>query len=103
MTGLDAPYILCAYVAKETAMTVKVRIIRIGNSRGIRIPKTILEECGLEDTVELHAREGKLIVKPAGIARQGWEEAYRRMAEAKDDALLDESIATTWDKATWRW
>lgn len=84
-------------------MTVKVRLISIGNSRGIRIPKTILEECRLEDTVELQARRGKLVVKPAGKARQGWDEAYRRMAEAKDDALLDEPIATAWDKTKWRW
>ena len=84
-------------------MTVKVRIIRIGNSRGIRIPKTILEECGLEDAVELQAREGRLVVKPAGKARQGWEEAYRRMAGSRDDALLDEPFASDWDKAKWRW
>ena len=84
-------------------MKVKVRIIRIGNSRGIRIPRTILEQCRLEDAVELQAREGKLVVRPAGTARQGWEEAYRRMAEAGDDALLDEPIATDWDKTQWRW
>lgn len=84
-------------------MTTTVRIIRIGNSRGIRIPKTILEECRLEGTVELQAREGRLVVKPVGKARQGWEKAYRRMAEAGDDVLLDEPIPTDWDKARWRW
>jgi antitoxin MazE len=84
-------------------MTIKARIIRIGNSRGIRIPKTILEECHLEDTVELQAQEGKLVVKPVGMVRQGWEEAYRRMAEAKEDFLLDETTATDWDKSEWRW
>lgn len=84
-------------------MTVKVRIIRIGNSRGIRIPKTILEECRLEDTVELQAQEGKLVVQPIRTARQGWEEAYHRMAEAKADALLDEPVVTDWEKTEWRW
>lgn len=84
-------------------MAVRARIIRIGNSRGIRIPKAILEECGLEDTVELQAREGKLVVKSAGMARQGWEEAYRRMAEAREDAPLGQPIATDWDKTQWRW
>ncbi len=84
-------------------MTIKVRLIRIGNSRGIRIPKTILEQCHLEDSVELQAQKGKLVVKPAGRARQGWEEAYPRMAEAKDDVLLDEPTATDWGKTKWRW
>jgi antitoxin MazE len=84
-------------------VTVKARIIRIGNSRGIRIPKTILEECHLEDTVELQAQEGKLVVKPVGTARQGWEESYRRMTKAKEDVLLDEPTATDWDKTQWRW
>jgi antitoxin MazE len=91
------------HMTRGSAMTVKVRIIRIGNSRGIRIPKAILEECRLEDAVELQAREGRLVVKPAGKARQGWEEVYHRMAEAKDDALLDEPFATDWDKTKWRW
>lgn len=84
-------------------MTVKCHIIRIGNSRGIRIPKAILQECHLKDAVELQARGGKLIVKPIGTARQGWEEAYHRTAEAQDDARLDEPIATDWDKTRWRW
>ena len=84
-------------------MAIRAHIIRIGNSRGIRIPRTILEECRLEDTVELQAQEGKLVVKPVGTARQGWEEAFQRMAEAKDDVLLDEPTATEWDKTKWRW
>lgn len=84
-------------------MTLKVQIVRIGNSRGIRIPKAILEECGFEEAVELHAQEGKLVVKPVGSVRRGWEEAYRRMAEAGDDALADKPVATDWDKAQWRW
>ena len=84
-------------------MAVRVRIIRMGNSRGIRIPKTILEECNLREIVELQGQRGKLVVKPVGGVRKGWEEAYRRMSEARDDALLDEPIATDWDKTNWRW
>lgn len=84
-------------------MTVKARLIRIGNSRGIRIPKIMLRQCGLEDAVELQAQEGRLVVKPAGTARRGWEEAFRRMAESNDDVLLDEPTATDWDKTKWRW
>lgn len=84
-------------------MTLRARIVRIGNSRGIRIPKAILEECRFEDAVELQAQGGKLVVRPVGKARQGWEEAFRRMADAGDDVLLDEPTATVWDKSRWRW
>lgn len=84
-------------------MTVKGHIIRIGNSRGIRIPKTLLQQCGLEDAVELQAQEGRLVVRPAGAARRGWDEAFRRMAQTGDDALLDEPVATDWDKTGWKW
>jgi antitoxin MazE len=84
---------------------MKTNVVRIGNSRGIRIPKKLLEECRLEDTVELEAHKDHLVVRSAAKPRSGWDEAFRRMAEHGDDALLDrESLASTkWDKAEWRW
>lgn len=84
---------------------MKTNVVRIGNSRGIRIPKKLLEECRLEDTVELEAHKGHLVIRSAAKPRSGWEEAFRRMAEQGDDTLLDrESLAPTkWDRAEWRW
>ena len=84
-------------------MAVKARVIRIGNSRGIRIPKLLLEECHFGDTVELAVEDGHLVVHPSAHPREGWEVSFRRMAAAGDDKLLDEPVATTWDKASWRW
>ena len=84
---------------------MKASVVRIGNSRGIRIPKTVLEHCRLMDAVELEVQDDRLVVRPVRKPRQGWEEAFRRMHQHGDDALLDrESLpATKWDRTEWRW
>jgi len=84
---------------------MKTNVVRIGNSRGIRIPKKLLEECRLEETVELEAHKDHLVVRSATKPRSGWEEAFRRMAVQGDDALLDRDslTATKWDRTEWRW
>ena len=70
-------------------MSVKTRIIKIGNSQGIRIPKVLLEQAGLGEEVELDVGNHQILIRAAGKPRQGWEEAFRAMAEAGDDKLLD--------------
>ena len=84
---------------------MKTIVIRIGNSKGIRIPKAILEECRLEGAVELRVRKGRLLVSPVTSRRSGWEDAFRRMAAQKDDALLDRGTwpPTRWDRGEWEW
>ena len=84
-------------------MATKTRIVRIGNSRGIRIPKTLLDEADLRDEVELHAQPGRLVVRAARRPRCGWAAAAKRMRARGDDALLDESIATKFDREDWKW
>lgn len=80
-------------------------IVRIGNSRGIRIPKTLLEQCRLGDTVELEAHPDHLVVRSAARPRHGWDEAFREMARRGDDTLLDRKSLrpTRWDRTEWRW
>jgi antitoxin MazE len=84
---------------------MKARIIRIGNSRGIRIPKPLLEQAGLEGEVEITAREGSLVIRPAVRPRAGWAEAFAAMARRGDDALLDEAppSLSAWDEDEWEW
>ena len=84
-------------------VTAKTRIVRIGNSRGIRIPKTLLQEAELPDEVELHAEPGRLIVEPMSHARKGWATAAQRMRARSDDRLLDEPTATRFDSKEWEW
>lgn len=84
---------------------MRARIVRIGNSHGIRIPKPILEATGLGDEVELEVGEGQLIVRSVRRPREGWEASFAALAEAGDDRLLDaEAIETSsWDEDEWEW
>jgi antitoxin MazE len=83
---------------------VKVDIIRIGNSQGVRIPRPLLEQCGLQGRVEMDVKDGKLVIGPARTARTGWSDAFREMAEAGDDRpLFQDTEASDWDEAEWRW
>ena len=72
---------------------MRINIVQIGDSRGIRIPKAILDRCGIEQEVGLDVRGGSIILEPVGrTPRFGWDEAFHRMAERHDDQLLiDES------------
>jgi len=84
---------------------MKARLVRIGNSRGIRLPKTLLQETGLTDVVELRIVAGGLMVKPGRMSREGWAEAAREMAQHGDDAplLSDDSGRSRFDRDEWRW
>ncbi len=85
-------------------MTVKTRIIKIGNSQGVRIPKPLLEQSGLGAEVELEVEQDRIVIHNVHQARQGWSEAFAKMAEYGDDALLDGEIQTTeWDETEWQW
>jgi antitoxin MazE len=83
---------------------MKAEIVRIGNSRGIRIPKKVIEHCGFHGAVDIDVRDGELVIRATTQARKGWDEAFRRMHQCGDDALHDPDGATTeWDKSEWRW
>jgi antitoxin MazE len=84
-------------------MTAKTRIVRIGNSRGIRIPKLLLDQAALPDEVELRAEPGRIVVSAATRPRAGWAAKARTMHRRGDDGLLDDATATHFDLADWRW
>lgn len=84
-------------------MATKTRIVRIGNSRGIRVPKALLDQAQLPEEVELYAQPGRLVVRGARRPRKGWAEAARRMRERADDGLLDEPTVTRFDLEEWAW
>lgn len=82
---------------------MKARIVRIGKSRGVRIPQPLLEESGLSGEVEMTAERGALVIRPATNPREGWAAAFRSMAEHGDDTLLDNPIPHSWDQVEWEW
>lgn len=83
---------------------MKAQIIQIGNSKGIRIPRLVLEQCDLGNEVELEAHPGELIIRPADGSRHGWAQAFENMAQYGDDKLLDEDgTSTEWSRKEWKW
>ena len=84
-------------------MITKTRIVQIGNSRGIRVPKVLLEHARLPDEVELQAEHGRLIVRAAQGSRAGWAAAAKAMHARGDDQLLDATTSSQFDEKEWRW
>jgi antitoxin MazE len=84
---------------------MKTRIVRIGNSQGIRIPKLYLERSNLVEEVEMEARDNEIVIRASKRPRQDWESAFRAMAGSGDDELLDKDLAsqTEWDQTDWQW
>ena len=84
---------------------MKARIVRIGNSQGVRIPKPLLEQTGLKGEVELEVQDHQIIIRSADQPRKGWAEAFGRMNRAGDDVLIDDVAGSTssWDDEEWEW
>ena len=84
---------------------MRTRIVKIGNSQGVRIPKLLLERSNLAEEVELEAEDNRIIIRSTKQPRQDWERAFRAMAERNDDALLDNNLPaqTQWDEDEWQW
>lgn len=82
---------------------IQTKIIKIGNSQGIRIPKLLLEQTGLGEEVELAVKANEIVIRAILPARHGWEEQFKAMAERGDDKLADDEwLPTEWDEA-WEW
>jgi antitoxin MazE len=84
---------------------MKARIVKIGNSQGIRIPKLLLERSNLAEEVELEAKNDCIIIRSTKQPRQDWEASFRAMAERGDDKLIDKDslTQTRWDEDEWEW
>jgi antitoxin MazE len=82
---------------------MKTRLVRIGNSRGVRLPKPLIAEAGLTDEVELRVQDGTIVIEPAITRRSGWAAAAKRMHERDDDRLLDPPTPTNFDEKEWDW
>lgn len=82
---------------------MKARLVRIGNSRGVRLPKPLIEQAGLTEEVELVVREGEIaIMRPVG-QREGWSKAAEQLAASGEDHLLEEPDPTRFDVQEWEW
>ncbi len=78
-------WLLCNNI-KEIIM--ETAIIKIGNSKGLRLSKTILDKYNIKDKVEIILEMGQIILKPIETPRQNWEIAFEKMSKEGDDKML---------------
>ena len=82
---------------------MKVQLVRIGNSRGVRLPKAVIEQAGLTEQVDLEVRGSTVVIAATRSVRAGWANAARALAAAGGGSLLDPEIRTRFDEDEWRW
>ena len=81
---------------------MEISIIKIGNSKGIRLKKSILDRYDIKDKVELILERGRIILKPVSKPREGWEDAFKAMNDNEEDILLipdvfEEDVDEEWN------
>jgi antitoxin MazE len=82
---------------------MKTTIIPIGNSRGIRIPKTVLEQCHIETEATLEVEKGAIVIRPARKhPRENWDSAFQEMRRLKEDNLFISDTVDA-DLKDWEW
>lgn len=82
---------------------MKTKLVQIGNSQGVRIPKPLLEQAGLEGEVRLRIVESGIIIEGAAQPRAGWATAAELARERGEAELLDEVVPTEFDDTEWQW
>jgi antitoxin MazE len=78
-----------------------VSLIPIGNSKGIRLPKTVIEKYDLRDTIELILEKEYIILKPKMSSRKDWDKAFKKMHQNGDDKLLMADVFEDENLAEW--
>ena len=81
---------------------MEVSVIKIGNSKGIRLSKTLLDKYNIHDTVEVILEKGQIVIKPLSRPRKGWEKAFKKMAENGDDRLLINDVFDDENLEEWK-
>lgn len=81
---------------------MEVSVIKIGNSKGIRLSKTLLDKYNIQDTVEVILEKGQIVIKPLSKPRKGWEKAFKKIAENGDDRLLINDVFDDENLEEWK-
>ena len=82
---------------------MRAKLVRIGNSRGVRLPKSFIEEAGLQHEIELQIVDSGIVIRPVSTPRAGWDEAARSLRRRGEDGLLDEVSLSDFDESEWVW
>jgi antitoxin MazE len=81
---------------------MEVSVVKIGNSRGIRLSKTLLEKYNIRNTVDLILKKGHIIIKPSTKPRKGWDKAFKEMHANGDDKLLINDVFEDENLEEWK-
>jgi len=81
---------------------MELPVVKIGNSRGIRLSKTLLEKYNIKDTVDLILEKGHIVIRPLSKPRKGWDEAFKEMNASEDDKLLIDDVFPDDDLEEWK-
>lgn len=83
---------------------MKIKLISIGNSKGIRIPSSVIKQCGLGNELEMRVESGVIMLAPVRSVREGWSAAFEKMATVSDDALLiPDALENEFNAEGWTW
>ncbi len=84
---------------------MKIQLIKIGNSRGVRIPKTMLEQCRLNGDLNIELRENEIVISSEHNQRSGWDEAFKKARSLKENSMIDDDgiNLSGWDEKEWKW
>jgi len=84
---------------------MKTKLIKIGNSRGIRISKTMVEQCKLNGDLNIEIRENEIVISSEENNRLGWEEAFKKAVSLKENSMVDDDgmNLSEWDEKEWKW
>ena len=83
---------------------MKIKLISIGSSKGIRIPSSVIKQCGLGNELEMHVENGVIILAPVRSVHKGWSAAFEKMAAADDDVpLVPDVLENDFDAVGWTW
>ena len=80
---------------------MKTKLVKIGNSHGIRIPQSLIDAAGLESEIDMELESNAIVLRRPRKSRTGWEDAFRQLGA--DDAPVDDSPGSEWDDAEWEW
>jgi antitoxin MazE len=96
-------YNVATFRSRRSSM--RARIVKIGNSQGIRIPKPLLEQTGIMNDVEIEVTQHQIVIRPIANPRAGWDSAFKAMSKKGDDVIIDEmdNISHSWDEREWQW
>ena len=97
---------------KKGARALSAKLVRIGNSRGVRLPKSVIDQAGLKDKVQISVSNNQVIISPAGAARPraGWAESIKGAVAKHGNELteedrewLDAPLDSEWEEKEWTW